>query len=54
MTYYDVKEALSHLIDVKTDKYMEDRHRADYAHGDYPHINIRRKDGKKVLINITG
>ncbi|MEL6862995.1 MAG: polymorphic toxin-type HINT domain-containing protein [Bacteroidota bacterium] len=29
-------------------------HRADNVHGNYPHINIKRKDGKKVIINITG
>ncbi|MEL6865014.1 MAG: polymorphic toxin-type HINT domain-containing protein [Bacteroidota bacterium] len=29
-------------------------HGANNAHGTYPHINIKRKDGKKVIINITG
>jgi hypothetical protein len=27
---------------------------ADNDHGTYPHINIKRKNGKKVLINVTG
>ncbi|WP_218032724.1 hypothetical protein [Paenibacillus ehimensis] len=29
-------------------------HTEDNEHGAYPHINIKRKDGKKVLINILG
>lgn len=29
-------------------------HSPNDAHGDYPHINIKRKDGVKVVINITG
>lgn len=29
-------------------------HSDDNDHGTYPHINIKRKDGKKVLINIVG
>jgi|GEM_PF-1413937 len=29
-------------------------HPGNNPHGEYPHINIKRTDGKKVLINITG
>ncbi|MHA8111770.1 hypothetical protein ACX122_01300 [Kosakonia cowanii] len=29
-------------------------HAASDDHGTYPHINIKRTDGVKVVINITG
>ena len=29
-------------------------HAPDNSYGQYPHVNIKREDGKKVLINVTG
>ena len=29
-------------------------HNGDNSHGKYPHINIKRTDGKNVIINIIG
>ena len=41
-----------YAVDPKTGRVRG--HGPNDAHGEYPHINIKRTDGTKVIINITG
>lgn len=41
-------------IDGNTGKRIVNGHDVNNPHSQYPHINIKRRDGKKVLINIVG